>query len=387
MKTICKRENCTGCGACVNACPKSCISLDALGGIGHVYPVIEELRCLECGVCKKVCPQNKLPNLIVPQKTYAAFSLDEKERKIASSGGLASYFTRKILENGGVVYGCSSNLKDRKICHIRCENKEQAQELRGSKYVQSSMEDCYQHCKTDLLEGKEVLFIGLPCQIAGLKSFLGKEQEHLTTVDLICHGVAPQKLLFEHLVDCKSEAGTNISFRSPSGYRLIVRKAEQTLLNVNSIDDLYYIGFLAGLYFRKSCYQCRYATKERIGDLTLGDFWGLGKEIPFDGDIKDGVSLLLVNTDKGGSLLARYREGLFFVERTLQEAQKENQNLVHPSPKHRNTEKFSLIYSKQGFKKAAKKCLKKEILKYKIVKISEKSGLVRTMVRLVRKAK
>ena len=385
--TICKQENCTGCGACIAACPKRCIALQETNAIGHVYPVVDESVCISCGLCQRVCPQNKQPVLTAPKNTYAAWSLNQEERKRSSSGGLASYFSRKMLENGGVVYGCSSNVSAGQIAHVRCETEEQAKKLRGSKYVQSRTENSFTLCKNDLQAGKEVLFIGTPCQVDGLKAFLGKPYENLTTADLVCHGVAPQKLLFEHLKNLSRENGDEIAFRTPHGMRLTVIKNGATTVSVGHRKDAYYMGFLSGLYFRDNCYACLYAKTTRMGDITLGDFWGLGKEIPFEEDQRNGVSLLLVNTRKGEELLQKFADGLFIKERTLDEAKKENGNLYKPSAKHKHTEKFKRLYAKHGFEKAAKKCLKRERLKYKIVHLAEENALVRKLIRLLRRGR
>ena len=368
---ICQTIKCTGCGACANSCPKKCISMLPSGAIGHIYPVVDNKLCIDCGLCKKVCPQNHEPALSGPLKTYASWSLNREEHEYSSSGGLASYFSRRVLDNGGIVYGCSSSLEAGKIRHIRCEQIDQLLELRGSKYVQSLIEECYLLSREDLNAGKKVLFIGTPCQISGLKAFLGKSYENLMTVDLVCHGVASQQLMLEHLTEFKISENTKITFRNEAGRRLKLVDDKETILEREHGKDLYYLGFMSGLYFRESCYQCPYATGKRAGDITIADFWGIdAKNLPEDK--KYGISLLLVNTKKGESFLSLYSDGLFLEERLFTEACNGNRNLRAPSRKHNNSNRFVDLYSRKGFKRASKKCLKKEVCKYKLIHFSEK---------------
>lgn len=381
--TICEKRNCTGCGACVSACPHNCISLQPFAEDGHIYPVVDEQICVSCGLCQKICPQNTGAILCRPQNVYAGWSLNKEEHCLSASGGLASYFSRKILESGGVVYGCSSEISQQKITHIRCETEQDLKKLRGSKYAQSEIGDCFIRCQADLQAGKDVLFVGTPCQIGGLRAFLKKTYDNLYTADLVCHGVVPLAFLFEHLKTL-NVVGDIVAFRTPNGMRLTVYQNGEETFSASRRDDIYYIGFLQGLFFRDSCYACQYAKAERVGDITLADFWGLGKEIPFQHSMENGVSLLLVNTEQGRTLLDKFSDGLFLEERTLDEAKKENGNLHSPSPKHKNTEKFKKLYKKYGFDKAAKKSLRKERWKYKIVQFSDNSKLVRKIIRLLR---
>ena len=156
--------------------------------------------------------------------------LDEEEHKKSSSGGLGHFFATKFIEMGGVVYGCSSWIKDGKeICHVRCDCYEDIEQLRGSKYVHSFINDMYKQVKKDLTDNRQVLFVGTPCQIAGLKAYLTKEQPNLFTVDLICHGVPPQKLFFEHLNDLQMEDAQQVSFRDNLSYNLFLQSKNKSI--------------------------------------------------------------------------------------------------------------------------------------------------------------
>lgn len=377
---ICSKEKCTGCGACENVCPQKSIKMKPFDEIGHIYPVIDETSCVKCGVCKGVCPQNKTVQLESPKIVYAGWDLDNKEHNLSSSGGLANYLSKCFVKENGIVYGCSSDYKEGMICHDRCINVLQVEKLRGSKYVQSCIGHSYRQCETDLKEGREVLFIGLPCQIGGLRAFLGKVYENLTTIDLVCHGVAPQKLLKDNLSKFGQKDGLTISFRGNQGMCLVVKQDTKELYAAKIFDDLFYIGFMSGLFFRESCYACNYSTKTRIGDITLADFWGVdSKEMPKEKSL--GISLILVNTKKGEEILSKYGEGLYLEQRALQEACAGNANLRHPSVKNKNVDKFKILYSKKGFKRAAKKCLKRDIFKYKLLKLAEKIKIIGCIVK------
>ena len=223
MENICKKELCTGCWACHNACPKQCIEMKE-GELLHLYPTINQKTCIDCGVCQKTCPAiNPLPKE-QPLKTYAAWAKDEEEYKTSTSGGLGAVLSREILKAGGVVYGCAV-CSDIDIHHIRITKEEDIALLKGSKYVQSSIHDSHQRVKQDLRDGRQVLFTGTPCQIAGLKRYLKKDYANLYLVDLICHGVPSLGYLKQHITDVTHSEVKDIDsirFREGNGMYLIV---------------------------------------------------------------------------------------------------------------------------------------------------------------------
>lgn len=372
---ICNKQDCTGCFSCYNACAVKAITMQE-NEIGHIYPMVNDAVCVSCGLCKKVCPVNKPIAKMVPKTVYASWVLNEEEHGKSSSGGLGYAFAKKTIEFGGVVYGCSSLIQaGQEITHVRCDTLESLTQLRGSKYVHSFIKDTYKQAKKDLKDGKQVLFVGTPCQIAGLKAYLNADYQNLLTVDLICHGVPPQKLFFEHVKDLQMEGVQEVSFRDNLLFRLSLKNSENRL-EIDEWDDAYYVGFGKALFYRQSCYQCQYATKERVGDITLGDFWGLGKETPFDVTLKKssyGTSVCMINTGKGREFLEVLQGELFLQERTLQEAVDGNANLRQPSTPHKNKELFVAQYAKKGFAKAAKQSLRVNFFKYKILKVINKS--------------
>ena len=355
IKAVCDSAKCSGCFACVNICPVSAIQMHP-GKIGHLYPLITD-KCIECGKCQKICPANNPVDLQEPLKTYAFWVKDDNEHRTSTSGGAAACFTNYILKGGGIVYGCAS-LPDGIIEHVRISKVEDAPKLKGSKYVHSHINEIFRLIKKDLLSGYKVLFIGLPCQVAGLKNYIGGNSNELYTVDLICHGVPSQQVLFEYLSSIGIERSNikHVTFRESHGYYLSVQTKTGKDYRKHEALDLYYMAFNDNLCFRDSCYTCPYSTLKRCGDITIGDFWGLGQNVPFDHNPNGNVSVVLVNNHKGAQLIEQTAEGSIAVERTLNEAVSGNHNLKSPSVPT-NYQKFVTLYDNLDIKNVFKKCL------------------------------
>lgn len=355
IKTVCELAKCRGCFACVNICPVSAIQMQP-GKIGHLYPSITD-QCIECGKCQKICPVNNPVDLYTPKRTYAFWVKEAKEHRSSTSGGAAACFTNYILKGGGIVYGCAS-LPSGVIEHVRISQIEDAQKLKGSKYVHSHINETFKHIKKDLSSGYKVLFIGLPCQVAGLKNYIGGDTTELYTIDLICHGVPSQQVLFEYLnaLGLKRSNIERISFRELQGCYLSVQTKTGQFYRKHETQDLYYMAFNDNLCFRDSCFTCTYSTYKRCGDITLGDFWGLGQKIPFNYNANGNVSVVLVNTHKGRQLMELAKDSYIVVERTLEEAIAGNHNLNSPSVSV-NHKKFVALYDKSDIRVALKKSL------------------------------
>lgn len=364
---VCDLNKCTGCFACANACPVGAIQM-LPGKIGHLFPTILD-KCIECNKCIKTCPVNNPVELQKPIKTLAFWIKDDEEHQTSTSGGAAACFTNYILEEGGTVYGCAS-LPHGVIEHIRIDKKEDAFKLKGSKYVHSHINNTYQLIKADLKSGKKVLFIGLPCQVAGLKRYIGKENANLFAIDLICHGVPSQQVLFEYIesLGIKRDEVSVVAFREAKGYYLTIKSSGRSVYYKNECKDLYYMAFNDNLCFRDSCFTCRYSAPERVGDLTIGDFWGLGKQEPFNYTPHGHVSVVLVNNSKGELLMKSCSDKYEAVERSLDEAVAGNHNLKSPSVAP-NAEKFHFLYGKVSIQRALKKCLWKRRMKAPILPI------------------
>lgn len=335
MNQICPMPQCTGCSACANRCPKHCISMVEKTGLGHLYPQIDQTSCIDCGACKNVCPATHPVELHRPIKAYAGWDKDNYEYATSTSGGAASAFSRLIIHQGGVVYGCC--VSGLEIKHIRVDNISDLYKLKGSKYVQSTINDCYRQVLCDLHHNRKVLFIGTPCQVAALKSFVRKESPNLYTIDLICHGVPSLSHLKRHIRKVsKGIIPDDIYFRKGSHLLLMLRKNGKEIYRNELFNqrykDSYYNAFFDGFSYRDSCYHCRYATIERCSDITIGDFWGLQGELPLAHPM--GCSVLLPLTNKGYELLSAISDDFYLFERTVEEAVQGNDQLRNPKSKN-----------------------------------------------------
>lgn len=341
-----KKAECCGCNACAEICPKHCIQMieDAKG---FLYPQVDSAICIECSVCDNVCPMDVSNiSLKYPLKALAAWNKNRQEHLLSSSGGAAYVFSSYILDKGGVVYGCTSDGID--ICHIRVEDHTDLSKLQGSKYVQSNVCGLFKDVKNDLKSGKSVLFIGTPCQVAGLKNYIKHIPEHLYLVDLICHGVPSKKMLHDHIKHIANRRVVQkISFRKGNDYRLSIQTVNfsyEVSLWETPYKDLYLKGFIEGMISRPSCYKCPFACPTRVSDITIGDFWGLKNAELLPEETRDGVSLLLPMTDKGLNLVQAVESNFHIIERSVDEAVDGNTQLRHPSLQGRRSRLFNILY-------------------------------------------
>ena len=338
-------KKCYGCTSCLHSCPVGAISWQE-NLEGFFYPSVNS-ACIDCGKCVKVCPaiKDNADHFIKNEdKRYFGFRTKEAFAENSASGGFATYLSRKVIEQGGYVCGCA--LVNNVAKHIIVSRIEDLNPLQSSKYVQSDLDDCYSQIKNLLSEESLVLFIGTPCQVAGLKLFLGKEYEKLYTIDLICHGVPSPKLFAQYIDYLKKKEKSEITeynFRCKKyGWGVYYNSyycPSTGKRRINSlICDKYGYDFFKMINFRESCYSCGFADiNMRPGDFTVGDFWGVNSSYKNKLNSK-GVSSVIANTRKGVCFLENDESGNFFaVERKdILEGQ---MNLRAPSkrPKERDT--------------------------------------------------
>lgn len=371
---ICKLSDCTGCWACINSCSHDAISMQE-GKLGHLYPHVDSEKCIDCGLCSKVCPVNYPQKVFKPKTVYAGWDKNEKEYNTSTSGGAASAFSRYIIRNGGVVYGCAC-MENVNIRHIRIEEENNISLLKGSKYVQSSIHDIYRLVRKDLLNNRIVLFIGTPCQIAGLKSYLHKEYEKLYLVDLICHGVPSLSYLKQHVYNVThSKEISEVKFRDSNGkYSLTVLHQNKELykkyLWSERYKDTYLNCFMDGFTNRDSCYNCPYAKIERVSDITIGDYWGIKDNLPLPHP--KGCSCILPITSKGCDLLNKISNDFNLFEREIQEAVNGNNQLRNPQNMRPRIKLFRMIHSYISITIAYKILMLDKILIYNIFKFKNK---------------
>ena len=365
MIEICSIEDCTACQACFNACRNNAISFEP-DSIGNLYPIINQVNCINCGICKKVCPVNNPPQLYSCKKSYVGCANDENEQKTSTSGGIAAAISRFVVRKGGVVYGCTA-IDPFFIHHIRVDHEHSLQKIKGSKYVQSRIDNIYTQVLFDLKEKKTVFFVGTPCQIAGLKGFLRHEYDNLFTADFVCHGVASQKLFSESLKlsfknqNIGQDCYIHFRFKNAKGntnYGMFVQdKKGNTLLKEKYPENDYILGFLKGIFYRSNCYSCKYACPERVADITLGDYRDDEKMFTMIPHYKLGLSKVLVNTHKGEYLLNECSCELVLKPISIEQIILTGGQLIHPMPKHKESDRFIRLYQAYGISIAFKEIL------------------------------
>ncbi len=315
MKRLCDRDLCTGCGACIAKCPKQCIYFNDDKN-GFAYPEICEKDCVKCGICAKVCPVQNQHVMTPPTFMYKTYS-QSKEIDImkSSSGGTVSEIVRYFLKYEGSVFSSFFDEYYNLILHEIVDESEIIK-LQGSKYVQGRAEHSYKLVLNQLQKGKKVLFIGTPCQIAGLYSFLGERNSSLWTIDLLCAGVASPGVFRRFVEFLKLKYGTfrNLNFRNKKyGYGFYVTSicknhSKEIILTDDAVSFSKCIG--KG-FIRPSCFACQYHTIARLGDITVGDF---GRKNLSRKELKNGVNLCFVNTENGRKLFDALRSDINFQE-------------------------------------------------------------------------
>nr|KHM47488.1 F420H2:quinone oxidoreductase [Coprobacter secundus] len=328
MIEIKDKEDCCGCWACVQRCPKQCISMKE-DEEGFLYPHVDSTQCVNCGLCKKVCPVINQAHPHEPLSVTAARNIDEIIRRQSSSGGIFTLLAEKVIKEGGVVFGARFN-DHWEVVHDSTDTIEGIAAFRGSKYVQSSTGDCFIKTEQLLKQGRRVLYSGTPCQIAGLKRFLQRDYDNLITTDVICHGVPSpgvwQKYLSEETAHQINKGRfvyfrpfrkdefriINISFRDKYtswkqySFTLSLSKTnecgESLCYRRTREENIFMRGFTSDLYLRPSCYQCPTKELKSGSDITIGDFWGIEHIMPHLDDDR-GLCCLLVNTERGQALV------------------------------------------------------------------------------------
>ncbi len=356
MRTVCEKNQCTGCAACVSKCSKNAISID--DNLRAYNAVINEALCVNCGQCENVCQMNHTASFSQPILWKQGWALDEQIRKEASSGGLASAIAKGFVRAGGIV--CSCVFEKGVFIFDFADTEKDVSRFVGSKYVKSNPDGIYKKIKEHLTNGKKVLFIGLPCQAAAVKAYM-RNHSLLYTVDLICHGTPSptmlQMFLKEKGYDIKSMR--NVKFRKKTEFYLF---EENKGIEPPSVRDRYTFAFLRSLCYTETCYSCQYATTKRVSDLTLGDSWG--SELSVE-EQKKGISLVLCQNEKGEEILSL--ASLHLEDVVLECAIANNRQLNRPSEKPIQYELFyRTIEKKKSFSKAVAKCYPKDCFRQKI---------------------
>ena len=351
-------KDCCGCTACASICAHDAITMkpDALG---FLYPEVDTTKCVECGLCDKVCAFNdnydRSLNLPKPE-AYGARHKDMKEVETSRSGAAFIAISDWILAQGGVVYGAGYTDHFR-VVHKRATNKEERDEFKGSKYVQSDLTGVFRQVKQDLKDGLKVLFSGTPCQTAGLNSYIGKKlRDNLYLVDIVCHGVPGPYVWRDYLIYIEKKYKNKVlqvNFRDKQSFGWKAHIESYTFNNFVKKETLYTNIFYKHIALRHSCAICHYTNIIRPSDITIADFWGWEKNgITMNLDDK-GISLIIINTVKGEFLLNKCKSYLDI--RMVDIYQSLQPNLQYPSAFHSLRNAFENDYKTLGFPKIAKK--------------------------------
>lgn len=364
------KEKCCGCGACVNACPRTCLKM-CDDSEGFSYPTFINDLCIDCNLCSKVCPIENNNKNTANIKYLAAHSKNREILLESSSGGVFSEAAQSFIKAGGLVCGCTID-NNHQVKHIMIDSATDIFRLRGSKYVQSNISNIFADLEKNISLNKTILFVGTPCQVAAVKNLY--KYEKLYCIDVLCHGVPSQKLFDEYIRYLeKKHRGKliQISFRDKNKYgwsiteRYSIKKdtSIKTYWRDRHLSE-YFSGFLRNMTQRLSCFSCPFSTIERTGDLTLADYWGVEKVRP---ELKNelGTSLVLINSEKGEQLFNLFSLKLDSSIISYKEATVQNINFFHPPIMDPSRKRIYPIVFKNGFAYAGKKyMLPKNFIKY-----------------------
>ena len=334
MFHITDRSKCTGCGVCANICPPKAISM-SIDGEGFYKPNIDTDKCINCHLCVNTCPVNGLSNNNLAEPDCYAVMASDEVRAISSSGGAFTLIANEIFRKNGCVCGVAYSDDCMKTKFIMIDDPQQMYKLRGSKYIMSDTGDIYTKVRDVLRKQRRVLFVGLPCHVAGLKSFLKNEANsfYLLTVDLICHGNGSVKAFGKYMRDVHGKKKMkSLGFKDkrygwprPS---MVIEFDDGSIYSKPCETDSYFISFVNGLNKNRSCGACPFAKIPRQGDITIGDFWGISRYNPNYSDTK-GTSVMLFNNERGKSYLEEIKKNSKLFEPVpLEYAIAGNSNLI-----------------------------------------------------------
>ncbi len=382
-----KKEQCTGCKMCADICPQGAIYFET-DEQGFWYPKVSN-DCVKCGLCLKKCPSLNahITNEEQP-RVFSAWSRDYETRITSTSGGIFWEFASKFIDEGGVVVGCRYCSDWKSAEHIIARNRKELYEIKGSKYFQSDTTGIYKQVKVYLSKGVNVLFCGTPCQIAAIKSYIGGEHKNLYCMDFICRSINSPKAFKAYIDELEKEYSAKVIEvhlkNKQKGWQSLASQVKfsngkECIRDKN--EDWWVKGFINNdLYTRESCYHCQYKVLPRINsDITIGDFWGIKHQQPED--LFNGISVIIVNTQKGECLFDKCKDKIEFAVHNLDEVIPENPALLKNPVKTNKQNKFFQLLQKHEFSYCVKKCAKDSLMKKCRRKIY---GIGRKMKKLVR---
>lgn len=387
MNVAQKTDICTGCSMCMAICPSSAIQMQA-DEHGFLHPTVDAAKCTDCGLCARKCPVSTPPQVSAHTDILTGYAKDEALLPTSSSGAIFPVLAAEIIHRGGIVFGAAFN-ENFDVIHTAAETLSELTALCSSKYVQSRIPvDCYLQAKKALADGRWVYFSGVPCQIAALKSDLGREHETLITQDIACHSVPSPMVWKDYTAALEKQHDGNLtgfSFRNKAngweGYYICAEFDNSKEFRQPAAENPYQRGFIKGLYSRNSCFSCRFKGIERCSDITLADYWGV-KGIQPGAYNPQGTSLILLHSDKGRALLESCK-GKLQITTAADNAFTFNPAVLIPIQKPARYDEFWAGYGKTSLYELVSSCCeptKEELAKERW----NKSLLARAIHRLTR---
>lgn len=320
--------------ACADVCPKDAISART-DREGFWYPEINRELCVGCGRCKTVCPLGDNGAVSAPARYIAAQAKDPALREASTSGAVFPVLAQAVLEQGGAVYGAGFD-DSMRVAHQRASSRGELSGLLRTKYVQSETTGIFRRVEQDLREGRQVLFVGTPCQTEALRRFLGGGQPNLVLVDLVCYGVPSPGVWADYTAYLEKKYHgklTKFQFRDKrarnNGHTVSWQVGEREYVEENYGADPFLALYFANCIIRPSCHKCPFTTEERGSDITIGDFWGIEKTAP-EMDDGMGTSLVMLRTGQGAALWQRVSDQFDQMECRREDALQPR--LVSPTP-------------------------------------------------------
>ena len=360
MPNLVNKELCTGCTACVHICPVECLDMRA-DQYGFAHPFVSDAdRCISCGLCERICPVRGALSLEIGKEpdAYAAYSLDYELRMDSSSGGIFSELAQEVIRKGGIVFGAGWD-ESFHVVHKSVERDEELSSLRGAKYSESRLGDTFLNIRKELDKGREVLFVGTPCQIAGLKAFLRGKDSNLLCVDFVCHGVPSpmaweQYLRYRSRKDADGQLPESVNLRDKKSgwsryqYSNVFRYPDGREYREISTMSAYMKLFTGNYILRTSCGNCSFKGYVRHSDITLGDFWGIW-DIDPQMDDNNGTSAILIHTDKGAAYWDRIKTRVCTKQVSLDSFSHENPSVLYSSKQRNERTEILETIRKEGF--------------------------------------
>lgn len=358
-----EKINCTGCKMCADICPQGAVSYEA-DAKGFWYPVVDENKCIRCGLCIKTCPclSGYISDKHEPV-VYSAWLKNDDMRLKSTSGGIYYTLAERIIRKGGCIVGCRYTDDYKGAYHVISDSNDDLDKIIGTKYFQSDTVGIYIAIKRLLDEGKDVLFCGTPCQSAGLQKFLMKPCPHLVTVDFVCRGINSPQIYRDYLSELEAEYQSKVEWVHMKdkkagwqslGFFVKFQSGEEYFRSGE--DELWVQGYTRdNLYTRPACHCCRFRTFPRVSDISLGDFWGISgarKE-----DLFKGISLVMINSDKGQALFNQVQDEIVFERRSVEEAVDGNPSILQNESVSRNSDVFFQQLECMSVSESIRKCL------------------------------